>query len=86
MEVDNLGEGIVTRLYDAKYTSINQFLEITVDDLLKIEGFKQTLAEKIYNNIQGAITGGVKMVPLMLSSLAFGKGFGVRKLKKIVEL
>jgi DNA ligase (NAD+) len=86
LEVDNLGEGIVTRLYDAKYTSINQFLEITVDDLLKIEGFKQTLAEKIYNNIQGAITGGVKMVPLMLSSLAFGKGFGARKLKKIVEL
>ena len=86
LEVDNLGEGIVTRLYDAGYTSINQFLEITVDDLLKIEGFKTTMAEKIYNNIQGAITNGVKMVPLMLASLAFGKGFAKKKLEKIVEI
>lgn len=86
LEVDNLGEGIVTRLYDAGYTSINQFLEITVNDLLKIEGFKTTMAEKIYNNIQGAITNGVKMVPLMLASLAFGKGFAKKKLEKIVEI
>ena len=86
LEVDNLGEGIVTRLYDSGYTNVNQFLDLTIEDLLKIEGFKQTLAEKIYNNIQGAIINGVKLVPLMLASLAFGKGFGARKLKKIVEI
>lgn len=83
--VDNLSEGIVTRLVKAGYDTIPKMITLTVDDFLSIDGFQKTLAKKLYKNLQAALDD-LDMLTLMAGSNAFGRGFGERKLKKILEV
>ena len=82
--VDNLSEGIVTRLVKAGYDNIPKMMSLTVDDFLELEGFKETLANKLYNNLQDAL-GNLDMLTLMVASNVFGRGFGERKIKKVLD-
>ena len=80
---ENISEGIITRLVREGYTNIPKLISITVDELLDIDGFQEVLAEKIYNNIQEALNN-LNMLTLMVASNAFGRGFGERKIEKIL--
>jgi len=82
--VDNLSEGIVTRLVNAGYDNIPEIMSITVDDFLSIDGFQETLANKLYNNLQNALEN-LNILTLMAASNVFGRGFGERKIKKILD-
>ncbi len=81
---EDMGEGRVTQLYNAGYDTIEDVLTISVKQMLKIEGFKQTLAKKIYNNIQTAVES-LDIYKLMVASNLLGQGFGKRKIKKILD-
>lgn len=83
--VENMSEGIVTKIVNAGYDSIPSLLKLKVDDLLEIDGFKETLAEKIVNNIKTAIDN-IDLLVLMAASNCFGRGFGKRKLKKVLDV
>ena len=83
--IDNMSEGIVTKLVNAGYDNIQSIIMLSVDDLLTIEGFKETLANKIYNNIQKAIND-IDILKLMVASNLFGRGFGERKIKAILNV
>ncbi|AYV85071.1 MAG: NAD-dependent DNA ligase [Satyrvirus sp.] len=82
--VDNMSEGIVTRLVKAGYDSIPKIVSLTVDDFLKLDGFKDTLANKLYNNIKTSLNN-LDILTLMVASNIFGRGFGERKIKKILD-
>lgn len=83
--VDNLSEGIVARLFDHGYNNIIKMISITVDDFLEIEGFKHRLATKLYNNLQSALDR-LDILTLMKASNLFGRGYGERKIKKILDV
>jgi NAD-dependent DNA ligase len=83
--VENLSEGLITKLVAAGYDTIDKLVDLTVDDLMEIEGFQKTLAVKIYKNLVNALSG-LKLLTLMAASNIFGRGFGERKIKKILDV
>lgn len=83
--VMDMSEGIVTKLVHAGYDTIPKIISLTVDDLLSLEGFKETLANKIYDNLQSALDN-LDLLTLMAASNAFGRGFGEKKIKKILDV
>lgn len=82
--VENLSEGIIARLVKAGYDSIPKIMSLTVDDFLSLEGFKETLANKLYLNLSNALNQ-LNLLTLMSASNVFGRGFGDKKIKKILD-
>lgn len=82
--VENLSEGLITRLIKAGYDTIPKIILLTVDDFLSLDGFQERLANKLYNNLQEALND-LDILTLMAASNIFGRGFGERKIKKILE-
>ena len=52
IEVEGLGSGNVSRIIEAGYNTIPKIINMTTGDFLKVEGFKITMANKIYNGIK----------------------------------
>ena len=52
INVENMGIGIVKKLYNNGYNSIKKILEIEASELKKIDGFEETLSQKIVTNIK----------------------------------
>ena len=51
-----LGEAIITKLYDACYKTIIDFLQLKISDIIIIEGFKQKSAQNIVDSIKKSTT------------------------------
>lgn len=82
--VDNMSEGLVTRLVKNGLNTIPKVISLTINDLLEMDGFQKTLATKLYNNLQLALDN-LNILTLMAGSNVFGRGFGERKIKKILD-
>lgn len=83
--VENISEGIVRKMVDAGYDSIPKIMRMTKDDFLLLEGFKETLANKLYQNLQKSLND-LDMLTLMVASNIFGRGFGKKKIQKILNI
>lgn len=84
LDVDGVGAGVVKKLMTAGYESVPAILRMREEDFLALEGFKKTLANKIYTNIQKGVKD-ASLPVLMKASNIFGRGFGERKLKPALE-
>ena len=83
--VENMSQGIITKIVENGYKTIPDIIQLTVDDLLEMEGFQETLANKIINNLNSSLDR-LNILILMVASNCFGRGFGERKLKKIMDV
>jgi hypothetical protein len=54
------------------------------DDFLKVEGFQQKMAKKVYEGIQDKLEK-VSLVTFMAASNVFGRGFSDKKLELILD-
>ena len=81
MEVDGIKEGVLTKLYDAGHDTLAKIVHISLEDLQKVEGFKEKSAQKIHDALQGMKLDDCNR--LMVASNSFGRGFGDRKLQLI---
>ena len=84
IEVDGLGEGNVSRIMQSGRRTVGAFLAMSVDDILAIDGFKETMAVKLYNNMQEAATN-ASISALMSSSNVFGRGFSDKRIELIMD-
>lgn len=84
IEVEGLGPGNIHRIIQAGFKSIPDILRMTLQDFLKIDGFKQKLAEKIYNNIHKQIDK-ASLINLMAGSNIWGRNFGEKRFETIIE-
>lgn len=84
LEIENMSEGIVTRLVNGGYETILDIIAMEIDDFLELDGFQNTLATKLYNNMQEKLNN-VPVLKLMNATNCFGRGFGERKLKVILS-
>lgn len=82
--VGGLSTGNINKLIDNGYNTIVKISNITVDELLSIDGFKKKMANKIYNNINSAIQNST-LPKLMHASNIFGHGFGEKKFQIILN-
>jgi NAD-dependent DNA ligase len=85
MNMKFLSEQTVGKLYDEGFDTIIKILTITKEDLLKLDNFKETMANKIYETIQNSIKD-LDILIFAHASNIFGHNFGSRRLKKIFEI
>lgn len=85
MNMKFLSEQTVGKLYDAGIDSIVKILTLTKSDLLKLDNFKETMTNKIYETIQKSIEN-IDILIFAHASNIFGHNFGSRRLKKIFEI
>ena len=83
--VDGLGPGNVKRIINSGYDSIPKIISMNMDDFMKVDGFKEKLASKIYENIKNKITT-TTLPELMAASNIFGRGFGTKKFESILKI
>ena len=84
LEVEGLGEGNVARLMEVGFDTISKILHMSVADFLKVEGFKITMATKIYQGIQERISL-ASLNTLMAASNLFGRGLSIKKIEMIMD-
>jgi len=84
MDVVGLGRGNVQRIINAGYKTIPQILTMTIEDFLKVEGFKEKLSTKIYNSIHDRLDK-VSLSKLIGASNIFGRGLGPRRIIDIMD-
>jgi NAD-dependent DNA ligase len=83
LEVASLSSGNVKRIIASGYDSICKILEMKEADFMKVDGFKEKMAKKIYESIQEKMKTS-SLVKIMAASGKMGRGLGERKLKPIM--
>lgn len=84
IEVDGLGAGNVAKIIAAGHDSIPKVIRLSKADLLQVEGFQEKMATKVYNGIQQRLSQ-ASLGTLMSASNIFGRGFGDRKIKLVLD-
>ncbi len=74
IKIDNISVGLINKLYENGYDTLEKILKITKENLLKIDGIKETLGNKIIENITKIISIPIKLEILMVASLKFNSG------------
>ena len=82
--VEGLSTGNIKRIMDAGYVSIPAILKMEMNDFLKVEGFKEKTATKLYHGIKEKIDES-SLVTIMSASNLFGRGFSDKKIEAIME-
>jgi len=82
--VDGLSSGNIKRIINAGFDSIPKIINMTVADFLKVDGFKDRLTDKIKTGIKTRLAE-TSLEEFMHSSNIFGRGFGTKKFKTILE-
>ena len=82
--VEGLSSGNVSRIIKAGYDTVSKIIKMTVDDFLKVDGFKMKTATKLYSGIQEKIQT-APLIKLMSGSNTFGRGFSEKKIELILD-
>ena len=84
MNIPNINIGLVKKFINSDLNTIKKIINAKKEDFLQIEGIKNTMAIKIYNNINSNIKE-VELSKVMNASNMFGSGLGEKKLKLITD-
>lgn len=84
IDVRGLSSGLVKKLYTAGFTSVGDILNVSIDDMVKVEGFQKALASKLFSAIQDKVKT-LDMYTVMDASNVLGRGFGYKKIKLICD-
>lgn len=80
---ENMGEETLAKIYNAGATSIPKMLDVTFNELIKIEGFGESVSNSVLANNR-KIMNGMDMATLMQASDCF-MGIGKVKAQKILD-
>jgi DNA ligase (NAD+) len=84
IEVEGLGEKNLKKIIKVGGDSIAKIIAMSINDLMKVEGFKEKMATKIYNSIQKQIEE-KKLAIIAGASNIFGRGFGEKRISIILK-
>jgi NAD-dependent DNA ligase len=82
--VDGLSSGNITRLIKTGYDTVPKIIKMSESDFLKVEGFKDKMANKIFTGIHQALQKS-SIIELMAASNIFGRGFSEKKMELIIN-
>jgi NAD-dependent DNA ligase len=83
IEVDGLGGGNISRIIETGYDTVPKIIKMSINDFLKVDGFKEKMANKLHTGIQQKLNE-VTLTTLMAASNIFGRGFSDKKLELIL--
>lgn len=84
LDVKYISEGIITKLVEHGYKTLQDILTADIKELSKIDGIGDKLISKIFENTRIAFET-TNLQTLMAASNTFGRGLGTRKLKIILD-
>ena len=84
LEVEGLGSGNITKLIETGYDSVPAIIRMEEADFLKVPGFKDKMAHKLYTGIHSKIDN-ASLIELMAVSNTFGRGFSHKRLELIMR-
>lgn len=84
LQVDGLSSGNVHRIVETGFDTIPKIIHMTENDFLKVDGFKQKMANKVYTGIQEKLEKAT-LLEVMASSNMFGRGISEKKIAIILE-
>jgi len=82
--VDGLSTGNVSRIIESGHDTIPKIIHMKKADFLKVEGFKERLATKIYEGIKDKLSS-ASLLTIMAASNVFGRGISEKKIEPILE-
>jgi DNA 3'-phosphatase len=82
--IENMGPGNIAKIYDAGFDDIKKISNITKEDLLKIDGFKEKSAQNIIDALSALQD--IDCLILMDASNIMGRGFSYKKIKLITDI
>ena len=82
--VDGLAIGNVRKIIKAGFDDVCKVIHITKAQLLEIDGFKEKMAEKLYQGIQEKVKN-ASLIEIAAYSNVFGRGFSQKKMELIFE-
>ena len=74
LKIPFIAEGTIIKIYDTGFDDLNKIINITKEDLLKIEGFKEVSATKMINSLK--IIHIKECIDIINASNILGRGFG----------
>lgn len=83
--VENFGPGLIKRFMEHGLDTIEKICSCQIEEVLMVNGVKETLGTKIVTNIRKALID-VDLPVLMAASGLFGRGVGATRLKELVEM
>ena len=83
LEVDGLGAGNVKKIIAAGFDSVPKILAMNEADFLKVQGFKEKMAQKVKESIFTKVYQAT-LPELMHATNLFGRGFGTKKFQLIL--
>jgi len=83
LEVDGLGTGNVKKIIAAGFDSVPKILAMNEADFLKVQGFKEKMAQKVKESIFAKVYQAT-LPELMHATNLFGRGFGTKKFQLIL--
>jgi NAD-dependent DNA ligase/DNA polymerase/3'-5' exonuclease PolX len=84
ISVEGLGAGNIARIIQSGFDTVPKIIKMTVADFLKVDGFKQKTATKLYEGIKSKLTE-ASLVTIMSASNIFGRGFSETRLELIIN-
>ena len=84
LNIKGIGEGIITKLYDNSYDTLQKIINISKQELLNIEGFKEKSANNLIESLKSIKT--KKCLEIMHASNLLGRGLGEKKLNLVFEV
>ena len=81
--VENLGIGLISKLYQHNINTIQKICLLEKEDLLKLDGIKDKSADKIIQSIRIVIDKPIKLEKIISGSCVLGDGLGEKILNKI---
>ena len=82
-DIDYMGPGNITKIYNAGFHDIKSIANIKKDDLIKIEGFKEKSTQNILKSLEKIKE--LDSLTLMDASNMLGRGFSYKKIKLITD-
>ena len=86
LKTKQVAEKTIQKLVDAGHDTVFKILDLTIEDLCKIPTFEARSSERIYNNIQEALSKHpITTGDLMVASCCFGEGLGIKRFTTLLE-
>lgn len=84
LEIDSMGKTTIVKLFDMNVRTLKELYKLSEKDIIKLEGFSEKSSNTLYTNIQ-AKKKSLKCIDYMIASNCFGRGFGLKVFKLILE-
>ena len=83
LDISGLGKGNIKKIIKAGFNTLPKILSMSKDDFLLVEGFKEKMANKVYNSIHSKLND-ANLIDIMIASNLFGRGMGKSRLRAIL--